>query len=392
MNRPSQGDPLIASELRLIREELSGLQDSLSQIVSKSMFVSPEFLFSELQPITEEEVWEVAGPLLGEFGADYVSGLRKLHKYSESYFLDSLFGETGNGGLKDRLRNLELAIQCEQNHTPFQLFLFRLYQREFRKLNEASLDAFQGLYANAELIVLHLSCRARMSSANESAITFVDAHSRIKNLIVVGHAAGKAGSYSLIPTDGLLVVPANDAYEGLAEKSAAAYAFLAFSGIKACILKVDDDIRCIDLGQLLQGTLRLVRSHDYVGRVWHAKYGCSRSWHFDKCRDPELSARPYGLLVNTSYAEGPAYFLSPRAVHLVGKASVYVARLFETEWSYEDIGIGKVLNHYGIMPLNYDPIRNGLLASTDAWMMERAGLSPLGSGSGQKKSSSAQSR
>jgi hypothetical protein len=197
---------------------------------------------------------------------------------------------------------------------------------------------------------------------------------RIQNLIVVGHASGKAGFYNLGSNNGLLVVPANDAYEGLADKSAAAYAFLAFSGSKASVLKVDDDIRCLDVDRLLEGLLPLARSRNYVGRVWHAKYGFSRSWHLGKCEDPKLNLKPYSLLADASYAEGPAYLLSARAVQLLGKASLCLEQLFESEQGYEDLAVGKVLNHYGFMPANYDPIQNRVLGSTDAWMMERAGM------------------
>jgi len=39
--------------------------------------------------------------------------------------------------------------------------------------------------------------------------------------------------------------------------------------------------------------------------------------------------------------------------------------------------MGKVLNHYGLLPVNYDLIKAGILASTDPWMMKRAGLQPM---------------
>src|SRR5262249_28016850 len=157
--------------------------------------------------------------------------------------------------------------------------------------------------------------------------TFAD--SRIKNLIVVGHGSEKAGIYSFTPANGLLIVPASDAYEALAQKTAAAYAFLAFSGSRACVLKVDDDIRCLNPGRLTEEALPLVLTRDYVGRVWHTKYGFWRSWHFGKCQDPTLNQKPYGLLADASYAEGPDYLLSSRAVQLLGKASVYLEQLFE---------------------------------------------------------------
>ena len=142
-------------------------------------------------------------------------------------------------------------------------------------------------------------------------------------------------------------------------------------------MKVDDDVRCLSRERLVDQIVPLVRSRDYLGRVWHAKYGFSRSWHLGKCADTQLNVQPYGLLADASYAEGPAYCLSPRAVNALGKAAIYLEQLFAVEYGYEDLAVGKVLNHYGLVPTNYDLIKHGVLGSTDAWMMERAGMPPM---------------
>jgi galactosyltransferase len=366
------------AELRLMREEIKGLQDSIAQVIAGEKYVAPDFIFVRPEAITEKELFEAAQSLLAEWGPDYKTDLTKVRRYSELFFLDYARAIDKRNKVEEskRLDLLKLAIQCEQRHSPFQQLLFRAYQSEFQKCHQEAIEAFQHLCGTARLIVLHVSCRPRARLAKMSADTFTDVSSHIHNLIVVGHASGKAGTYNLNPNSKLLVVPANDTYEGLAEKSAAAYAFLAFAGNNACILKVDDDIRCLQPGRLLDDIVPLVESRNYIGRVWHAKFGFSRSWHFGKCLDEELNVKPYGLLADASYAEGPAYFLSPRAVHALGKASLCFAQLFEIERGYEDVAVGKVLNHYGVMPVNYDPIQNGLLASTDSWMMERAGLAP----------------
>ena len=382
LERGSRMRDEVAIELRQLREELRGLRDTVAQIAWGSQFVAPQFLFAEAEPISEEEEREKAQALFAEAGRDYSNVLRELRRYSELFFLAYCEQRRKTaGGIEnvDDNENLKLAIQCEQNHSAFQYFLFRLYQRDFRNRHKQEINEFRSLFKDAELIVLHFSCRPNQSLARSSAASFVGEHSRIHNVIVVGHPSGKRGDYSVDSANSLLVVPANDAYEGLSEKAAAAYAFLAFSGNTACILKVDDDIRCLEPERLVQETLPLVRSRDYIGRVWYAKYGISRSWRLGKCQNPELNTKPYGLLADACFAEGPAYFLSSRAVHVLGKVSVYLEQLFEVE-HYEDVAVGKVLNHYGIIPLNYDPIQNGLFASTDAWMMERAGLPPIRAG------------
>jgi Galactosyltransferase len=361
----------LASELRLIREELKGLHGSVSQILSGQKFLAPNFVFVAPGSVSEEEVREKAESLVDEFGALYEAPLKQLHRYSEFFFLEYVRAKKAE---QDASHYLKLAIQCEQKHTQFHDLLFRIYQRDFRNQHRESIEAFRDLYGTAELIILHLSCRARASLAKTSAATFIGPTLRAQNLIVVGHAAGKRGTYSLIADNDLLVVPANDAYEGLAEKSAAAYAFMAFAGSNACVLKVDDDIHCVDPERLVEDALPLVIARDYVGRVWHTQYYFCRSWHLGKCQDPELNTKPYGLLADASYAEGPDYLLGPRAVQVLGKAAVYLEQQFEVEGGYEDVAVGKVLNHYGLFPVNYDLIKNGILASTDPRMMERAGL------------------
>jgi hypothetical protein len=361
--------PTLAAEIRLLREQISGLNDTVAQFVQKSGSICPPFVFAELENAAGEEVRQTAELLLSESSPDYKLHLSRDARHSESFFLDYYSGQS-----IDSLTILKLAIQCEQNHSAFQHLLFKLYRQNFRNRYKQAVESFAQHYGDADLIVLHLSCKPRAKRAAESAATFEAVERGVKNLIVVGHVAGKLGSFSLNPDSDLLVVPTDDAYEGLAEKAAAAYAFLSFAGNRACVLKVDDDVQCLSMDRILSDLCPLVRARDYLGRVWHSRLGFSRSWHLGKCADPDISNKPYSLLTNASYAEGPAYFLSSRAVHVLAKAAVYLEQVFETERSYEDLAMGKVLNHYGITPVNYDPIQNRIVLSTDKWMMDRAGF------------------
>ena len=225
---------------------------------------------------------------------------------------------------------------------------------------------------------MHLSCRARAYLAKQSAESFSDTAGKICNLIVVGHAEGKSGRFEIEPGNELLIVPALDSYEGLSQKCAAAYHFLALAGWLSPVLKVDDDIRCPNTTRLLDDIVPTIHARGYLGKVWHAHLGFSRTWHLGKCETEELNNRPYSFLANASYAEGPAYGLGSRALNVLGKAFIGLESHFDVEGGYEDLAIGKVLNHYNIMPLNYDFIQHGALTSTDAWMMERAGLKVSG--------------
>ena len=157
---------------------------------------------------------------------------------------------------------------------------------------------FRSRFERCDLLVMHLTCRPRGHTAAKSAATFRDGAGRIGNVIVMGHGDAKAGDYAFNATNDLLIVPANDAYEGLADKSAAAYAFFAFAGLTAPVLKVDDDMRCADVARLLDELVPMARDRDYIGRVWHSRYGFARFWHMGKCSDPALNEKPYGLLTD----------------------------------------------------------------------------------------------
>jgi len=133
-------------------------------------------------------------------------------------------------------------------------------------------------------------------------------------------------------------------------------------------------VSCVSLSGLSDVAIPLVQKHDYLGRVWRAsEAGFSRWWHVGKCRDRALNEEPYSLIADALYAEGPAYALSNRALHILGKSAVYLKGQFASENSYEDLAVGKVLNFYGIEPFQFDLIRHGILTSSDAETRLRVG-------------------
>lgn len=370
--KPQTELKLLRQEIAFLREQISGLRDSVQQIVTKSSFAAPQFVYAPLAIETGEELEARAKILLKEFGEDWRRALIKAGRHTEAFLLDYLKVEETRGS--ERLYLLQRAIQSEQNHSEFQQQLFCVYKKDFQAVHSSAIQSMRKHVSGGDLLVIHLSCRPRAHLAKESADTFLDPGLMLRNIIVVGHNAGKAGAYHFDPGSNVLVVPANDAYEGLGSKAAATYAFLEFAGIECSVLKVDDDVRCLRPAHLVEQILPELQTCDYMGRVWHATYGFSRTWHMGKCEDAVLNKRPYGLLTNSSYAEGPGYVLSPRSVHVLGKSAIYLENQFEVEAGYEDLAVGKILNHYGIIPTNIDFIKERIFASTDDWMMQRAGL------------------
>ena len=250
-------------------------------------------------------------------------------------------------------RALELAIRCTHRPTDLQQFLFNVYARHFQDHNVRAVQDFRNLYERAELIAVHVSCRPRLAWAVASAQTFRD-HANLLHLFVVGQSSpGVPSTYGFDPAARTLTVPAPDTYEGLPQKVAAFARFLGFAGNRSCIMKLDDDVSC---GQTFDPNplVELTRSHDYMGLVIDAAdYGTHRWHHFGKCQDPAIDQSPYSMVADCRYANGPAYFLSPTALTILAKASVYLCQTFRFEY-YEDLSVGKVLRSFGIVPHHFD--------------------------------------
>ena len=261
---------------------------------------------------------------------------------------------------------LELAIRCTHRPTELQHFLFRVYARHFIDANGAVLRGFRDFCEGARLIAAHVSCQPRLALALASVRSFGQHQDGLRHLIVIGQPRELSPCYSFDPLTGVLRIPAPDTYEGLAQKMAMLFRFLGFGGNTSCIMKLDDDIRCVTSKFSTQAIVKLVQKFDYVGRVNEAgRYGIHRWWHLGKCQNEVLSRSPYSNLADCSYANGPAYFLSPTAINILAKASVYLCQAFQVEFSYEDVAVGKILKSFGILPHQYDPLNDRVLYSTE---------------------------
>jgi hypothetical protein len=262
---------------------------------------------------------------------------------------------------------LELAIRCTHRPTPLQHFLFRVYGRHFLDAHAEAVREFDKFCDGAQLIAAHVSCQARRHLASASAKSFGD-HEQLRHLIVVGQSPAElqCQRYFFESREGILTVPAADTYEGLAVKMAMLFRFLGFSGNASCVMKLDDDIRCDREKFSPEDVIQLSRRYDYVGRVINPRlYGLHRWYNLGKCQDDHLNRSPYSLPVDCNYAVGPAYFLSPRAINILARSSVYLCQAFQQEYSYEDIAMGKILNSFGVHPHHFDPLGAAIFVSTD---------------------------
>jgi len=261
--------------------------------------------------------------------------------------------------------SLELAIRSTHRPTELQALLFAAYARHFEKDHFEAVNQLRKLLDGATLLVMHLSCQPRLELAKSSAKTFSEADGA-RNLIVVGNGDSNDPRYHFDADQRILTVPAPDIYEGLSRKVAAAYKFIGFTTRNICLLKVDDDIGAVPTRFSAGHLVTLVQQHDYLGFVIDTRLtGMHRWWHLGKCSDEKLNETPYSFIGQASYARGPAYALSWKAISALAKASIYYCQQFAVEGGYEDLAVGKMLNAAGIHPINYDLEKHGFVYSTD---------------------------
>ncbi len=260
------------------------------------------------------------------------------------------------------LTELEVAIGCWPCTSDLQKLLYSLYKHEFIHAYSGVIAKFREQYRGYKVLAVHLSCRKYIDNAMLSAKTFDQKY--FFNVIVIGSNKNK---YDFDPACNLLTVPALDHYENLSEKIAAVYLFLAFICFNCPIIKIDDDIRCLDSKMLAERVQLLTSSYGFVGkRLEMVEFGISRWWHMGKCYNKYLNNRPYSLLPADSIVEGGCgYALSASAVQILGKSAIYLKDHFSAEKSYEDVAVSKVLRFYGIKPHHYNFVAKRLIESID---------------------------
>jgi hypothetical protein len=307
---------------------------------------------SEIAPISADELREELKRRTESRDPMEVWPMKFLHRYLDSTETDQ--------------DSLELAIRCTPRPNQLQHFLFRVYARHFRDAHASVVEEFREFCQGAELIAAHVSCQARQALASASAASFGECE-KLRHLVVIGQQPSELPGHRYIfePLRGILTVPAPDNYESLALKMAMLFRFLGFSGNVSCVMKLDDDVRCVRGKFSLEAAIRLSKKYDYAGKVNNLRInGVERWWHLGKCQDNNLNRSPYSLIADGSYAMGRAYFLSSRAINALARSSVYLCQVFQQEL-YEDIAVGKVLQSFGIKPHHYNALRSGIFISTD---------------------------
>jgi Galactosyltransferase len=274
------------------------------------------------------------------------------------------------------LRSLMSAVQvCPEFNESLSLFA-----GVFAEYNGEALRLFERTYATSKLVVAHVSCRPKLGLAELSASSFSDPAAEVDTLRVIGDETLPEHKFHFDATRRLLVVPADDAYEGLPAKVIKTLLFIGLSCVTAPLLKLDDDVICDDVAALKAAAKNVLSKSDYGGRVLPpvTRLSDSQFWHFGKCKNPDINFRPDGMFCFFPYAAGPCYWLSAEAINLLSKVALLHDRYFETE-RYEDRAVGTALNYYGVRPYHHDLIAAGRVRYSDP-EAQKSHLKSLGPG------------
>jgi hypothetical protein len=247
-------------------------------------------------------------------------------------------------------------------------------------------------------VVMHVSCVPRLSRAIQSMESFANMESEgVSQLIVVGVEEQTGFAYDA--ESRTLFVPAPDTYEHLPAKVVLGCAFLALCGSPECVLKVDDDHRLKNPAELM-AKFRAARPslvHDLLfpflrdkasiarkivtalsmarfdtvrmlihkmfpmrrvtpiqlGSVVSSEFLVSnaRIWHYGKCTDKSLNARPLTLLGSDTWINGAdGYFLNRAALLVLLWGHVYFKDHIDSGL-YEDRVVSELLEKHGALLL-----------------------------------------
>jgi len=147
-----------------------------------------------------------------------------------------------------------------------------------------------------------------------------------------------------------LTVPAPDNYENLSKKVLEALVAVRREFGKVGILKMDDDVQFHAEPDRLR-IRELVSSTDYAGRCAggpNPYMDIDRCWHVGKCE--YLKDEPYNKRSHGSWAQGPLYYLGPKAVEFLVREYTYFPGEFGGEMGLEDKMVGDVLRKHQITP------------------------------------------
>jgi hypothetical protein len=160
----------------------------------------------------------------------------------------------------------------------------------------------------------------------------------------------------------LMRVAAADDYESLPHKVAAAF-MAVYSSFKpgTSVFKIDDDVDIRDTTAFAQACAEIVAGpSDYAGFMIGIP-SHDRTWHWQKCRTEALNQQVYGKRYVGTWANGPFYYLSSRALRAFALAQIRFPAEIAGEL-YEDKFVGDTLRREGITATAVDPATVGIAA------------------------------
>ncbi len=271
-----------------------------------------------------------------------LKGHPDIHRIKRG-FAQSVSDDLTAGGPRQALQSAHRMASMDMRDTA----AFKLYIGMLHLANAATFNQLREELGTQ--VVMHLSCVPRIARAQESCRSFAAVEAQgISQVIVVGSADARCFSYDAATR--VLTVPAADTYEQLPAKVVAAMVCFALSGRIEAVLKVDDDHRLKDAGELLRA-FRRVRSSAPVQMGRRTNIGVLgqhvRVWHFGKSADPTLNDRPFSLPGTTRWLNGAAgYFLNRQALRLLLWSHIYFPEYIRIGL-YEDITLSDLLERQG---------------------------------------------
>jgi len=237
----------------------------------------------------------------------------------------------------------QLAALDVQDDRGFEIFMLSLAVS-----NGATLDSLSRWIK--PLVVLHVSCEARLDRAADSNASFNRLPAeQVSQLTVVGGA--RRGTFDFDPRLAVLRLPEGDGYDQLPSKVVAAFFILAATRRVEAVLKVDDDHRLKDPEALMRNFRKVAakneaRVYGNIQRAW--TYGFhSRSWHFDKCPGMPIDRIPFTFLGPVEWIEGGSgYLLNQAGLQIMLWAYIYFEQQIK-HGLYEDMVTGDLISKLG---------------------------------------------
>lgn len=203
-------------------------------------------------------------------------------------------------------------------------------------------------------VVLHMSCRSRLSKARDSRSSFRACSDQCVHLLVVG-APGRdthPNRLGFRVRNGQLRLPVPDTYEFLADKVFFAYLILTLVGRPSMVVKIDDDHHLSDQ-DLFASFLQSLRDSGiaYAGRLLKAGYyRQEHGWHIDKCADVDLHRMGYQCPFPSRYADGGfGYVLNAEALKACASMYLGMRAFFEMNAvQLEDVYVGLATETWGL--------------------------------------------